>query len=183
MSGEFVVLGLGSNMPYQLRSGDILSPLQLLAAACRDLSGVLSDIRFSSVYKSAAMYFTDQNDFFNMAAAGFFCGEPEQLLAEIQRLETDWGRNRALEQRMGPRSLDIDIELFGDRIVDSENLHIPHPKITERAFVLIPMLEIFDKSAEAIQRDFYKRCLEQLPDQNVRLYGQPFAVGTEKWQN
>ena len=168
-----VVLGLGSNNEYQG-----LSPVQLLEKACILLGSRLSCLKTSSVYVTKAMYYEDQSDFHNMVVMGNFSGTPQELLTCINQIEAELGRNRSKEFRNGPRSMDIDIELFGNLQVNTENLQIPHPRITERAFVLIPMLEIFHKDAEPLNIElfnagYYEKCLQTLPDQGVRRLGTP----------
>ncbi len=166
-----VVLGLGSNRSLQLEDGSVLSPVQVLTAACKKLKNLLSDFQMSSVYQTKAMYVTDQDDFFNMAVRGTWSGTPEMLLDETQSIEAVLGRDRSKEFRNGPRSLDIDIELFGAQTIDTERLQVPHPRLSERRFILEPMLEILNQSSDKPKRDQFALFLEKLPDQGVRLYG------------
>lgn len=158
-----VVLGLGSNRSYEGKS-----PVQLLAGACCELKAVLSDVIFSSVYRTKAMYVTDQEDFYNMVVIGSVSdsSDPFELLHRIHCIETKYGRNREKEIRFGPRSIDIDIERFGNETVNHPDLQIPHIRIKERAFVLIPLLEIFSESADEKNREEYVRSLEVLKSQN-----------------
>ena len=102
-----VVLGLGSNKSFKTDS-----PVVTLEKACRDLSLILSNVRLSSVYKTKAMYVEDQEDFYNMVLEGKTQLTPEALLKKIHEIEAKYGRNRAKEIRFGPRTLDIDIELY-----------------------------------------------------------------------
>lgn len=146
-----------------------MSPLELLGSAIKSLGKEIIHLNTSSVYKTSAMYYEDQPDFYNMAVFGYFDGSPIELLDFIQQIEANHGRNRACEFRNGPRPLDIDIELFGKEVFSSPRLQIPHPRLKERAFVLIPMLEIFPENAEIfnIDRDYYQGCLDMLCDQSV----------------
>ena len=152
-----VLLGLGSNQSYNNKS-----PLQLLAAAGGELSLLMSDIHFSSVYQTPAMYVTDQEDFYNAAALGYVADDTcaFDFLHKINEIEAKYGRDRAKEVRFGPRSLDIDIELFGDKTINAPDLQIPHIRMEERAFVLIPSIEVLKYSADELVRDKYKKCLE-----------------------
>jgi len=68
--------------------------------------------------------------------------DPAHMLLELQHIETSFGRDRSREIRRGPRTLDLDILLCGDLVVEMENLSIPHPLIAERLFVLVPLLEL-----------------------------------------
>lgn len=163
----FVVLGLGSN-----RSWNNKDSLELLYDSCRMLEPFFSDFRVSSVYSSKPMYVEDQSDFYNMAVCGYVDEkkmDATNLLAEIHRIETSLGRNRCAEIRNGPRSIDIDIEIYGKKKIlyvdpnDSmKNLEIPHPRLQERAFVLIPMLEILPEDADFINRKIFSKFLEKI---------------------
>lgn len=158
-----VVLGLGSN-----RSFDGQSPRQLLGSACRLLSERVVGLERSSLYRTAPMYHEEQDDFYNMVAVGWFLGSPRELLEFTQSVERRLGRDRSREFPNGPRSMDIDIELFGQRCVCEPDLVVPHPRLRERAFVLVPMLEVFSRNADVcIDKSFYAECLAALPDQGI----------------
>ncbi|MBQ0050500.1 MAG: 2-amino-4-hydroxy-6-hydroxymethyldihydropteridine diphosphokinase [Treponema sp.] len=166
----YCVLGLGSNKGW-----NGFSPLQLLAKACRLLESLFCrDFAFSSVYGTKPMYYEDQSDFHNMAVFGYTQHSASDILSEIHKIEAELGRNRNSEIRNGPRSMDIDIELYGNEsinITDSadsmKNLLVPHPRIAERAFVLVPLLEIFPHSADVLKADFYTNCLAELDVRDV----------------
>ena len=118
-----VLLGLGSNKSFNNKS-----PLQLLACAGEELSCLMWDCLFSSVYKTPAMYVEDQEDFYNAAALGYVDDDADafDFLKKINQIEAKYGRDRAKEIRFGPRSLDIDIELFGNEVINEPDLQIPH---------------------------------------------------------
>ena len=122
----------------------------------------MESVHFSSVYKTPAMYVIDQEDFYNAAAVGYVADDTDafDFLKKINQIEAKFGRDRDREIRFGPRSLDIDIELFGDEHIDSPTLQIPHIRMEERAFVLIPSIEVLKYSADEIVRDKYIKCLE-----------------------
>lgn len=163
MESTIVVLGLGSNRSYQNQS-----PSQLLDAACHLLAQQIKNLKVSSLYKTAPLYYQDQEDFFNMVVAGHFDGSPRDLLTFTQQVETQLGRDRSKEIFKGPRSMDIDIELFGSEKVEEPDLIIPHAGLTERAFVLVPMLEVFFQNADlSINKSFYSECLESLSHQEI----------------
>ena len=152
-----VLLGLGSNKSYNNKT-----PLEILALAGEELSKLMSDVHFSSVYQTKAMYVTDQEDFYNAAAVGYVADDADafDFLHKINEIEAKFGRDRAKEIRFGPRSLDIDIELFGDEQINAPTLQIPHVRMEERAFVLMPSIEVLKYSADEIVREKYKKCLE-----------------------
>ena len=154
-----VLLGLGSNKEFHGKR-----PLELLQCACHELACLLNSPRFSSVYKTRAMYVEDQDDFYNMTACGFVDDNlsPQELLKKVNEIEAKWGRDRSQEIRFGPRPLDIDIELFGDQTINTPELQIPHPRIAERAFVLVPALEILTDSADVTTREKFTVYLKNL---------------------
>ncbi|MDE5775790.1 MAG: 2-amino-4-hydroxy-6-hydroxymethyldihydropteridine diphosphokinase [Treponemataceae bacterium] len=136
-----VALGLGSNKKFSC-----LFPEEILGGAIFELSKILHNIEFSSVYRTKAMYVVDQEDFYNMALVGLLddgiCARA--LLEKIHEIEAAFGRDREKEIRFGPRSLDIDIEFFGRQKILEPDLQIPHPRLKERAFVLTPLLEVLN---------------------------------------
>ncbi len=162
---ERVVLGLGSN-----RSFNGLDPCGILFRACTEICSFLHDAVFSSIYRTGAMYVSEQDDFYNMVASGCFDGTARELLDRIHAVEDSYGRDRSKEIRFGPRPLDIDIELFGDLRIDEPDLVVPHERMTERAFVLVPFLEILDEDADSWNSGFYRDCLASLSDQKIEMY-------------
>ena len=126
-------IGLGSNLDFpdtQLRRA-------LSALADLPDSQLLAQ---SSFYRSRPMGPQDQADFINAVAAIQTGLEPGQLLQRLQAIESDQGRVR--RRHWGPRSIDLDILLFGQLIIDHSELKIPHPGLCERNFVLYPLYEI-----------------------------------------
>ena len=154
-------MGLGSNKGF---GG--LSPLEVLRGSCRELSSLLLAFRASSVYKTGAMYFEDQDDFLNMVVCGMHEGSAAELLDETVRIEAKFGRDRKREKRNGPRTLDIDIELFGDQVIKTEQLTVPHERLFERRFVLEPLLELLrlDPACSKERIAFFERKLSEIPD-------------------
>lgn len=166
-----ILLGLGSNTSFEGRSS-----LELLGLSCAALQKKMENMVCSSVYRTKAMYVSDQSDFYNMAVVGMMgIDNPYELLDFIHDLETSLGRNRCREIRFGPRSMDIDIELFGNITIDQPDLQIPHPRLPERAFILVPALEILTENADSIEREIFSAYLQKLPDQDVK----PFMSSTD----
>lgn len=168
---QSVVLGLGSNRSFAFE-GKNLDPLEILERACQALSHVFQPEHFfySSVYKTKAMYYENQADFYNMVVIGDYAGDPQSLLKKTQEIERLLGRDRTREIPKGPRSLDIDIVLFYDEIVQSPLLEIPHPRIKERAFVLLPLLELLPESADPISGQLFKESLDLLAQEDIEIY-------------
>jgi 2-amino-4-hydroxy-6-hydroxymethyldihydropteridine diphosphokinase len=96
----------------------------------------------SSDYRTPPWGVTDQPPFVNLCVAVETDLTPQALLARALEVERAFGRDRAAEQRWGPRTLDIDLIAYGDRAVDEPGLELPHPRLFERAFVLVPLAEI-----------------------------------------
>lgn len=173
-----VLLGLGSNTYFLGKN-----PVGLLAAACRDLQGLLRSPVFSCVYESKPMYVENQENFFNMAVKGFAedSADPFVFLEKIHKIEKKYGRDRDREIRFGPRPLDIDIEEFGGMVVDEPpELILPHPRVKERQFVLLPALEILTTSADEQLRAMFKKFLSGLPDQGVKKCPEKIQVQFRK---
>ncbi len=129
---EDAYIGLGANLGDAARA---------LADAVRRIGALPSTelAACSSVYRSAPVDATGP-DFFN-AVIGVRTGlTPRQLLQALQRIEADAGRQRPYPN--APRTLDLDILLFGDRRIDTPTLSLPHPRMLQRAFVLQPLAEI-----------------------------------------
>jgi len=96
--------------------------------------------KVSSVYETEPVGGVPQENFYNMVIEIETTLLPQELLNLVQSAETELKRQR--EVRWGPRTIDIDILLYGDMVVDEDNLKIPHPEMSDRAFVLVPLLEI-----------------------------------------
>ncbi len=97
-------------------------------------------LQTSSLYASAPWGYADQPDFVNAVASVETELSARRLLDELLKIETWHGRERSFAN--APRTLDLDIALYGNEIVDEERLKIPHPRMHERAFVLMPLAEI-----------------------------------------
>lgn len=126
-----VHLGLGSNL------GDRRAHLR---AALERLSDIARIDAISGVYRSEPTGYREQPDFWNLVVAVSTDLEPKSLLAATQRIEETLGRRRTF--RNAPRPIDIDLLLYDDVVVESQELVVPHPRMHERAFVLRPLLEL-----------------------------------------
>ena len=135
MPVEEVFIGIGSNL------GDSVT---IVEEAIRAIGAIQQcEMRGrSSLYRSAALGDIPQDDYINAAARIDTGLEPLALLLELQAIEHAYYRNRDEETRWGPRTLDLDIILFGNRVFEDSHLTIPHPEFSQRLFVLTPILEI-----------------------------------------
>lgn len=96
--------------------------------------------QLSSIYETDPVGVTEQGPFLNMVLELYTCHKPYDLLKTTQRIEQEL--NRVREKRWGPRTIDLDILLFNDENIKMDDLYIPHPRMHERAFVLVPLNEI-----------------------------------------
>jgi 2-amino-4-hydroxy-6-hydroxymethyldihydropteridine diphosphokinase len=129
-----VYLGLGSNV------GDRLLNLN---KAIELLSEKIQILKKSKIYISKAVGYTDQPDFYNMVLYGKTDLSPEELFNFIKDVEKNVGR--VYRFRWGPREIDIDILFYNDLVYKSDKLNIPHPRLHERDFVLLPLIELNPK--------------------------------------
>jgi 2-amino-4-hydroxy-6-hydroxymethyldihydropteridine diphosphokinase len=129
-----VYLGLGSNV------GDRLLNLN---KAIELLSEKIQILKKSKIYVSKAVGYTDQPDFYNMVLYGKTDLSPEELFNFIKDVEKNAGR--VFRFHWGPREIDIDILFYNDLVYKSDKLNIPHPRLHERDFVLLPLIELNPK--------------------------------------
>lgn len=128
-----VFIGLGSNLGD--RRANILEALRLL----HSMPGV-TVLRVSSLYRSEPWGVTDQPDFLNLVAEVATSRNPREMLDACREVERRMGRVR--ERRWGPRNIDVDILLFDELKFEEEDLIIPHPRMWERDFVVVPLREL-----------------------------------------
>lgn len=133
---EITYIGLGSNLDQ---------PLQQLRDAVIELTSLPGTrlMTLSSWYRSAPMGPQDQPDFINGIAELHTSLSPRELLEALQAIEQAHLRRK--DQHWGPRTLDLDILLYGEQVIDETDLQIPHPGIHLRSFVLLPLAEIAEQ--------------------------------------
>lgn len=127
-----VYLALGSNLGD--RMGNLREALGRLAKAGLAVAAV------SSIYETRAMYKTDQPDFLNLVVEAKTEMLPKVMIRRLQKIERELGRRRLMAN--GPRTIDIDVLLFGRFVIQTPELTVPHPRMEERRFVLEPLAEI-----------------------------------------
>lgn len=126
-----VYIGLGSNL--EDREGYLRRALGLLARH-------VSHLRLSSLYETEPVGYAAQGPFLNAVAVGETELPPDELLAKLKDIERQLGRVPTV--RYGPRVIDVDILSYGDEVLDHADLQVPHPRLAERAFVLVPLAEV-----------------------------------------
>jgi 2-amino-4-hydroxy-6-hydroxymethyldihydropteridine diphosphokinase len=156
------LIALGGNI------GDVRAMFdQAIAALCD--GQIVRLLARSSDYKTPPWGVEDQPPFVNCAIVAATELTPVELLRRAQAVERRFGRSRQTEQRWGPRTLDIDLIAYDDVALDSPDLTLPHPRLFERAFVLIPLAEIAPtrqiagvRMADALAK-IDRRGIEKLP--------------------
>jgi 2-amino-4-hydroxy-6-hydroxymethyldihydropteridine diphosphokinase len=129
------LIGLGGNL------GDAAPTLR---HAFKDLDALANTrlLRASKLYRSRAWGRIDQPDFINAVAMIETGLGARELLDAMLEIEHHAGRERHADERWGPRTLDLDLLLYGDAVIDEPGLHVPHPHLHERSFALVPLVEI-----------------------------------------
>jgi len=155
MARAFV--GIGANL------GDTVGHVRLAIEALAALTGTRL-VAASSLYRTAPADFTDQPDFINAAALVETTLAPRALVERLQAIEDRAGRTRAFKN--APRTLDLDLLLYDDRVIEEPGLVVPHPRLHERAFALAPVVEI-DPECVIPGRGPARECLDACADQRV----------------
>ena len=149
---QIAYIGMGGNLASW--AGE---PEATLTAAAHRLDSLGRVVRRSSLYSTAPVGFAEQPRFVNAVVALETELAPQLLLDGLLTIEQEFGRERTASSQNGPRTLDLDILLFGDLEISEPELEIPHPRLTKRAFVLIPLHEIAPQAvipglAKTVQR-------------------------------
>ncbi|MGD0856072.1 MAG: 2-amino-4-hydroxy-6-hydroxymethyldihydropteridine diphosphokinase [Dehalococcoidia bacterium] len=157
-----VFIGFGSNMGD--RQAYLNSAVGLLAQECEI-------IQVSSIFETEPEGFTDQPDFLNCVVKGETGLRPRELLDELKSIEKTMGRKPSF--RNAPRPIDLDIIFYGDEIVKEAGLEIPHPRLQERAFVLVPMAQIAPQFTHpTLHKTMQQLLSEMMKGQRVEKWGE-----------
>lgn len=154
-----VFIGLGSNLD---------DPVVQLKKAIEQLNQLpqVSLIKTSAFYRSKPMGPQDQPDFVNAVVELETGLSADKLLDELQRIEHSQGRVRSLH--WGPRTLDLDILLYGDEVIATERLTVPHAGIAQRNFVLVPLADIVGMDFQLPNTGTTGECLAACPDDELQ---------------
>jgi 2-amino-4-hydroxy-6-hydroxymethyldihydropteridine diphosphokinase len=160
MLAHTIYLALGTNL------GDRMDNLRRAVAA---LSPTLRVTGLSSVYETPPWGYADQPAFLNMTLAAETDLDPQALIAFLKKLETDLGREKTF--RNGPRLIDIDILFYDDLIFEQADLTIPHPRLHERAFVLVPLNDIAPDLMHPVLKRTVHDLLKDMDTKGVNFHG------------
>lgn len=157
-----ILLGLGSNL------GDREQNIYQAVDEISHEAGLLQD--FSSLYETEPRYFEEQPDFFNMVIKINSKLTPGQLMSTCLKIEKDLGRQRSKYQNRA-REIDIDMLFYDDKILDTKELKLPHPRFSERLFVLKPLNEIVPQFKDPVTGKIMVTLLKECPDKSrIVLY-------------
>ena len=168
-------IGLGANLP-----SPVGPPEATLASAAKRLAGLGHVSARSSLYSMAPVGYADQPHFINAVIALVTYLSPRALLNALLAIEREFGRDRTSAIRNGPRTLDLDILLIEGVAVSEPGLEVPHPRLAERGFALIPLHEIAPQAADprsgTTVAQWIQRLLPQPTDtpQNVAIIQSDF---------
>jgi len=154
-----VYISLGSNM------GDRLSNLREAAAMVASLERTCL-IAESLIYETEPWGLKEQDSFLNMCIKIETELMPKELLRKLQEIELNLGRKRLI--KWGPRTIDLDILIYDDLNTDDEELVLPHPRLTDRAFVLMPLLDV--SGDIVINGRRLSEWLEDISDQGIKVF-------------
>lgn len=154
-----VYLALGSNVG---------NSEQYIEQAITLLKDKVTDIIQAPMYRSRAVGYTSQPDFFNKAIKGHTELTPQALLMFVKTVEQKVGRIERF--RWGPREIDIDIIFYNDKIVDKPSLHLPHPRFAERDFVLRPICDLSPKFVDPISKLTVSELYAKLPKSSRSIF-------------
>lgn len=160
--GNHAYIALGSNMGDRF---EYLKKAILLLQGHKNIEVVNT----SSIYETDPVGYTDQEQFLNMAIHVATSLKPLELLTICHEIEEVLGRKR--EIHWGPRTLDLDILLYNQENIETEKLTIPHPRMSERAFVILPLIEMNPNIMLPAMEEPLKSCLQSIPDkEGVRIW-------------
>ncbi len=164
-----VYLGLGSNLGERERN---------LEEAIRLLAGRVRVERLSSIYETEPVGYLEQPRFLNAVCEVAASLAPGELLALVKEIESALGRMPGFLN--APRPIDLDILFYGDQVIDIPELTIPHPRLTERAFVLVPLAELAPRLVHPVNGKTVAEMVKRIDVRGVRKWDGEFQVAEKR---
>ena len=164
-----IYLALGSNLGD--RRGNLAAALQRL----REITEITT---VSSVYETEPVGYAEQPRFLNMVLRGQTTLAPQELLRAVKQIEKALGRQATF--RNGPRPIDIDIIFYDDAHIEQDDLTIPHPRMAERAFVLVPLAEIAPERIDPLSGKSARQLLAEVPQEGVQHLSKNLRINLER---
>ncbi|QNI31519.1 2-amino-4-hydroxy-6-hydroxymethyldihydropteridine diphosphokinase [Alloacidobacterium dinghuense] len=152
-------IGLGSN----LRS-PAGTPAETIEAAIRELERIGKVTARSSLYETAPVGLTEQPSFINAVVSFRTSDQPDNFLEKLLAIERSFGRDRKTSTPKGPRTLDLDLLLVDELVVNTPSLSLPHPALADRRFVLAPLAEICPELQHPVLNKSMRDLLAALPN-------------------
>jgi 2-amino-4-hydroxy-6-hydroxymethyldihydropteridine diphosphokinase len=159
---HIVYLALGTNLGNRLEN---------LAAARSRLGSVAQVLACSPVYETPPWGYQEQPAFLNQVIKAESNLSPQELLAHLKSIEAQMGRQPVI--RFGPRLIDLDILLYDDLVLNVPGLSIPHPRLAERAFVLVPLVDLAPDLRHPRLGSTMRELLEQVDRTDINPYANP----------
>jgi 2-amino-4-hydroxy-6-hydroxymethyldihydropteridine diphosphokinase len=160
---NYAYIALGSNI------GDRYGYLKKAVLELDSIEGI-EVVNTSSIYETDPVGYEDQDQFLNMVIKVRTYLGPFELLDTCLRIEQKLGRKR--EKKWGPRTIDLDILLYNNENIETENLTVPHPRMKERAFVMIPFMEIRNSTLPMMEKPFDPTLETIVNKEGVRIWKQ-----------
>jgi 2-amino-4-hydroxy-6-hydroxymethyldihydropteridine diphosphokinase len=169
-------IGMGANL-----ASTAGPPPATLAAAALRLEALGCLTARSSLYSTEPVGFAAQPRFVNAVVALETELDPQGLLTQLLAIERDFGRDRAASFPNGPRTLDLDVLLYGDLVLTAPDLEIPHPRLADRAFVLIPLCQIAPHRVDARSQATVSQLLHDLQHRLRSETDAVVAIQSDSW--
>ena len=154
-----VYIALGTNLGNRKKN---------LSDALAALSKELTLLKQSSIYETQPWGYLNQPRFLNMVVETDTLLFPQDLLSHLKDIETQMGRQKTFKN--GPRIIDLDILFYGDTVINTEDLIIPHPRIQERGFVLVPLNDIAKEFIHPVLNIKIQEMLSLIDHKDVKLF-------------